>query len=159
MQDGLCAGFSIGAPTLLAFAPPEVRERYLPDVLRGEKRICLAITEPYAGSDVANIKCTARKTHDGKHFVVSGQKKWITGGVDADIFVTAVRTGGKGMGGITMLLIERSKGVATDIIKTSYAPAAGTSYVTFDEVLVPVENVFGKENQGFKCIMKNFNRM
>ena len=63
--------------------------------------ICLAITEPSAGSDVANLKTEAVKTPDGKHYIVNGEKKWITNGVFADFFTVAVRTGGEGMGGVS----------------------------------------------------------
>jgi alkylation response protein AidB-like acyl-CoA dehydrogenase len=126
-------------------------------VLLGNKRIVLSITEPFAGSDVAQIKCTAEKTPDGKHYIVNGVKKWITAGLDAELFVTAVRTGGKGMKGISLLLIERSDGLTTKIIKTSYSASAGTAYVVYDNVKVPVENLLGEENKGFKCIVQNFN--
>jgi alkylation response protein AidB-like acyl-CoA dehydrogenase/predicted heme/steroid binding protein len=155
--DGLAAGFSIGAPTLVHFGTPRMKKEVLSEVLLGNKRICLAITEPFAGSDVANIKCTATKTPDGKHYIVNGVKKWITGGLDSDYFITAVRTGGKGMRGMTLLLVERTEGLTTKLIKTSYSAAAGTAYVTMENVLVPVENVLGREGGGFACIMKNFN--
>jgi alkylation response protein AidB-like acyl-CoA dehydrogenase len=109
------------------------------------------------GSDVAGLRMTAHKTPDGKHFVVNGVKKWITGGMDSDWFVTAVRTGGPGMGGISLLLIPRVEGLETKLIKTSYSAAAGTSLVIMENVLVPVENLIGQENKGFAPIMNNFN--
>jgi len=118
----------------------------------------LAITEPYAGSDVANIRTEAKKTPDGKHYIVNGEKKWITNGVFADFFTVAVRTGGSGMGGISLLLIERSMpGVSTRAMNCQGMWSSGTSFVTFEDVLVPVEHLIGKENEGFKCIMQNFN--
>jgi len=122
-------------------------------VLSGQKRICLAITEPFAGSDVANIQATAVRTEDGKHFIVNGVKKWITNGTFSDYFSTAVRTDK----GITMLLIERGEGVETEQIKTSYSSCAGTAYITFTNVKVPVENILGKDGKGFQVIMYNFN--
>ncbi|KAJ3219303.1 hypothetical protein HDU67_001922 [Dinochytrium kinnereticum] len=155
--DGLGAGFVIGLPPVLAFGPKAMIQKVVPEVLRGDKRICLAITEPTAGSDVANISATAKLTPDGKHYIVNGVKKWITNGHFADYFVTAVRTGKKGMGGISVLLIERSEGLETKQIKTSYSSAAGTAYVTYDNVKVPVENLLGKEGGGFPVIMFNFN--
>jgi alkylation response protein AidB-like acyl-CoA dehydrogenase len=88
---------------------------------------------------------------------VNGVKKWITQGYSADYFTTAVRTGGPGLSGISLLLIERVEGVDTKKIKTSYSAAAGTSYITFENVKVPVQNLIGKENEGFKYIMSNFN--
>ncbi|KAJ3334446.1 hypothetical protein HDU91_002729, partial [Kappamyces sp. JEL0680] len=126
------------------------------DVLSGEKRICLAISEAGAGSDVANIKTTAVKSPCGKFYIVNGHKKWITNGCQSHYFSTAVLTG-KGPGGISMLLIERGDGVETKPIKTSYSSAAGTAYVIFENVKVPVENLLGKEGGGFPVIMYNFN--
>jgi len=159
--DGLGAGFCIGLPPVLHFAPPAIRDQVLAEVLCGEKRICLAISEPAAGSDVAGMLTTATKTADGKHYIVNGIKKWITNGVFADYFVTAVRTG-TGRNGISMLFISRDMGVETKSIKTTYGGAAGTALVIFDNVKVPVENLMGfgnkgKEGQGFACIMYNFN--
>eukprot|EP01064_Diplonema_japonicum_P004086 TRINITY_DN1268_c4_g1_i1.p1 TRINITY_DN1268_c4_g1~~TRINITY_DN1268_c4_g1_i1.p1 ORF type:complete len:510 (+),score=127.38 TRINITY_DN1268_c4_g1_i1:42-1571(+) len=155
--DGLGGGLGIGLPPVAYFAPPVLKKRVLTEVLSGDKRICLAISEPYVGSDVAQIKCTAEKTPCGKYYIVNGEKKWITGGVFADYFVTAVRTGGAGMGGISMLVVPRSEGVRTKQIQTTYSQSAGTAYVMFTDVKVPVENLLGKENKGFMCIMANFN--
>eukprot|EP01059_Diplonema_ambulator_P035425 TRINITY_DN8322_c2_g1_i1.p1 TRINITY_DN8322_c2_g1~~TRINITY_DN8322_c2_g1_i1.p1 ORF type:complete len:539 (+),score=203.45 TRINITY_DN8322_c2_g1_i1:49-1617(+) len=155
---GLGDGFIIGLPPVLHFAQPALREKVVPSVIKGDKRICLAITEPQAGSDVANVVTTAKKSPCGKFYIVNGTKKWITNGMFADYFVTAVRTGGKGMFGITMLLIERTEGVKTTPISTSYGSgAAGTALVELHNVKVPVENVLGRVNQGFRCVMYNFN--
>mmetsp|Transcript_60303 Transcript_60303/g.152930 ORF Transcript_60303/g.152930 Transcript_60303/m.152930 type:complete len:531 (-) Transcript_60303:458-2050(-) len=160
-NDGLGAGFCIGLPPVLHFAPPHIRDQVVPEVLRGDKRICLAISEPAAGSDVAGMLTTATKTPDGRHYIVNGVKKWITNGMFADYFVTAVRTG-QGRNGISMLFISRDMGVETKAIKTTYSSSAGTALVIFDNVMVPVENLMGvgnkgKEGQGFACIMYNFN--
>jgi alkylation response protein AidB-like acyl-CoA dehydrogenase len=73
------------------FGTPDLRKRVATECLTGEKVICLAITEPYAGSDVANLTTSATKTEDGKHYVVNGEKKWITNGAFADYFTVAVR--------------------------------------------------------------------
>lgn len=159
--DGLGAGFCIGLPPVMHFCPPHIRDKVLPEVLSGNKRICLAISEPAAGSDVAGMLTTATKTPDGKHYVVNGIKKWITNGHFADYFCTAVRTGA-GRSGVSMLFISRDMGVETKAIKTTYSSSAGTALVIFDNVMVPVENLMGlknkgKEGQGFACIMYNFN--
>jgi len=144
---------------LINYGSARMKTELVPDILRGKKRICLAITEPFAGSDVANLRCRAVKSEDGKFYIVSGVKKWISAGLDSDYFVTAVRTGSQkeGAGGISLLLIERSEGLTTKIIKTSYAASAGTSYITMENVKVPVQNLLGKENQGFALVMQNFN--
>jgi len=155
--DGLGAGYVIGVSPVLVFGSPAMRETVGKAVLMGEKRICLAISEPAAGSDVAGILTSATKSADGSKYIVNGVKKWITNGCFADYFVTAVRTGGKGMGGISLLLVERDDGVETKPIQTSYAPCAGTAYVMYEDVEVPCDRILGKENQGFACIMYNFN--
>ena len=115
------------------------------------------ITEPYAGSDVANIRCTAKKSRADSS-TSSTAKKWITNGVWADYFTVAVRTGGTGMGGISLLLIEKTMpGVQCRRMDCMGVWASGTSFITFDNVKVPVGNLIGAENNGFKYIMHNFN--
>lgn len=79
-DDGVIGGMTISLPTVLNFGSPELKRKIVPEVLAGRKRMALAITEPYAGSDVANIQTTATRTPDGKHFIVNGVKKWITTG-------------------------------------------------------------------------------
>jgi len=137
--DGLGAGLCIGLPPVLQFGPKWMKEKVAKDILSGEKRICLAITEPSGGSDVANLECTAVKSADGSHYIVNGEKKWITNGCAAHYFVVAVRTGGKGHSGVSLLLIERGEGVDTRKIKTAYSPSAGTAYVIFEDVKVPAK--------------------
>ncbi|MBL4671039.1 MAG: acyl-CoA dehydrogenase family protein [Arenicella sp.] len=88
----------IGLPPVVNFASKEVKQEVIAAVLSGKKRISLGITEPSGGSDVANIKTTARR--DGDHYVVNGSKTFISGGLGADWISTAVRTGGEGAGGI-----------------------------------------------------------
>jgi len=155
---GLSGGLSIGLPPVLHFGSEELKERIVPPVLRGEKFICLAITEPYAGSDVANIQTTAKLSEDGKYYIVNGEKKWITNGTFADYFTTAVRTGDEGPFGVSLLLIERTMpGVRTEKMNCMGVWSSGTAYVTFENVKVPVENLIGAENLGFKAIMHNFN--
>lgn len=154
----LVGGYSIGAPPVFKFARPEIQRRVVPEIVSGRKRICLCITEPDAGSDVANLTTTAEKTPDGKHYIVNGTKKWITNGVWSDYFSVAVRTGGKGMNGISMLLIEKTfPGVSVRKMETQGMRVSGSTYITFEDVKVPVENLIGKENKGFAVIMSNFN--
>lgn len=151
-------GLAYGAGPIVHFASEEMQKRYLPDLLTGRKRICLAITEPRAGSDVAGLGTTAEKTADGKHYIVNGEKKWITNGIYSDYFTTAVRTSGKpgDMRGITFLVIPKGPGVKTRKMEIMGGSASGTTYVTYEDVKVPVENVIGKEGEGFKYIMQNF---
>jgi len=154
--DGLGAGYVIGVSPVLVFGPPAMAEKVGKEVVLGQKRICLAISEPAAGSDVAGILTNCVKSADGSKFIVNGVKKWITNGCFADYFVTACKSGDK-RGQMTLLLIERSDGVETKKIKTSYAPCAGTAYVMFEDVEVPVDRILGKEHMGFACVMYNFN--
>ena len=78
------AGCVIGLPPVLNFGSPELKARVVPEVLSAKKFICLAVSEAYAGSDVFGFQTTATKTEDGKHWIISGTKKWITNGTFAD---------------------------------------------------------------------------
>ncbi|KAH8811698.1 acyl-CoA dehydrogenase/oxidase [Xylogone sp. PMI_703] len=153
-QDGNMAGMTISLTAVMQWANDEAwRDKIAQEVLSGKKKICLAVTEAFAGSDVAGIRATATKTPDGKYYIVNGTKKWITNGVWCDYFVTAVRTDK----GLSVLLIERGEGVETSQIKTSYSTAAATSFITFDNVKVPVGNLLGEENKGIYVVLSNFN--
>ncbi|WP_129558446.1 acyl-CoA dehydrogenase family protein [Pseudomonas aeruginosa] len=158
-SGGLVAGLGsldIGLPPVVKWARPEVRERVVPAVLRGEKIMALAVTEPSGGSDVANLK--TRAVRDGDHYRVSGSKTFITSGVRADYYTVAVRTGGEGFAGISLLLVE--KGTAGFSVgrklKKMGGWASGTAELFFDDCRVPAENLIGVENAGFACIMANF---
>ncbi|EGY19533.1 hypothetical protein VD0002_g6884 [Verticillium dahliae] len=154
----IIGGFGIGCPPLVKFGQKALVDRILPGILAGDERICLAITEPDAGSDVANLSCEAKLTEDGKHFIVNGEKKWITNGKWARYFTTAVRTGEPGMNGVSLLLIERDfPGVTTRQMDCQGVWSSGTTYITFEDVKVPVENLLGKKDRGFRAIMTNFN--
>jgi len=128
----------------------------LPDLLAGKTVAALAISEAFAGSDVAGLRTRAETDANGD-FIVKGTKKWITSGMYADWFVTAVRTGGKGAGGISMMLVPRTDDVKTTLIKSKYSSAAGTAYISFDGAKSPKQGVFGKVGKGFGIIMSNFN--
>ncbi|KAH8100083.1 acyl-CoA dehydrogenase NM domain-like protein [Cristinia sonorae] len=151
--DGLLAGCVIGLPPVLNFGSPELKSRIVPDILQGKKFICLAVSEAHAGSDVFGLQTTATKTEDGKHWIISGNKKWITNGTFADYFTVGCKT----EDGFTVILVERGDGVETKPIKTAYSATAGTAYVTFDKVKVPVENTLGEEGGGIFVMLSNFN--
>ena len=153
----LFVGLAVGAPPLLKFASKPLQDRIFPEILSGAKRICLAVTEPGCGSDVRNLATTAEKTADGRFYVVNGEKKWITNGMFSDYFMTAVRTGGPGAEGISMLLIPRSEGLRTRPVHVIAGPLSATTYVTFEDVKVPVEYLIGAEGNGFRQTMVNFN--
>ena len=148
---------SIGLPPVANFASEAIKQAVVPKVLSGEERISLAITEPSGGSDIANLTTTARR--DGNHFIVNGCKTFISGGMRANNFTTAVRTGGEGIGGISLLLISAdAEGVARTRLKKKQGWwCSDTATVYFDNVRVPAENIIGELNQGFQLMMKNFN--
>ncbi|WP_334127985.1 acyl-CoA dehydrogenase family protein [Sneathiella sp.] len=147
---------TIGLPPVLAIGSEELKKRVAPAVLAGEKIHALAITEPSGGSDVANLQ--TRAVRDGDHYVVNGSKMFITGGMRADYYTVAVRTGEPGRGGVSLLLIERDRpGFTRTPLKKQGWWVSDTAALYFDDVRVPVENLIGTENEGFKGIMSNFN--
>ncbi len=158
-SGGLVAGLGsldIGLPPLLKWGRAELRERIVPQVLAGEKIMALAVTEPSGGSDVASLK--TRAVRDGEHYRVTGSKTFITSGVRADYYTVAVRTGGEGYGGVSLLLVEKGTPgftVGRKLKKMGWW-ASDTAELFFDDCKVPVENLIGMENMGFACIMANF---
>jgi acyl-CoA dehydrogenase len=147
---------TIGSPPIARAARPEIKARVLPEVLSGRKISALAITEPSGGSDVAILRTRARR--DGDHYVVSGEKTFITSGMRADYLTVAVRTGGEGADGVSLLLIEGdTPGLSRTKLKKMGWWASDTATLHFDECPVPAENLIGEEGQGFKIIMQNFN--
>ena len=147
---------TIGAPPIKNVGTEEQKKKYLPKILSGEMISALAITEPSGGSDVANLKTTA--VRDGDHYVVNGSKTFITSGMRADVYTVAVRTGDPGMGGISLLLIERdTPGFDRTPLKKMGWWASDTATLYFDDCRVPAENLLGVENMGFPAIMLNFN--
>lgn len=152
--DGNMVGMTISLTAVMQFAnDPVLKNQVQQECLSGQKTICLAVSEAFAGSDVANMRTVAEKSADGKFYIVNGTKKWITNGTWCDYFVTGVRTGN----GLSVLLIHRGEGVETRPIKTAYSAAAGTAFVTFDNVKVPARNLLGQEGKGLYVILKNFN--
>ncbi|MHC5348223.1 acyl-CoA dehydrogenase family protein [Metapseudomonas furukawaii] len=158
-SGGLVAGLGsldIGLPPVIKWGRPELRERVVPQVLSGEKIIALAVTEPSGGSDVASLR--TRAVRDGDHYRVSGSKTFITSGVRADYYTVAVRTGGEGFGGVSLLLVEKDApgfSVGRTLKKMGWW-ASDTAELFFDDCLVPATHLIGMENMGFACIMANF---
>ncbi len=152
---------SIGAHAGLALAHMEAegteaqKQKYLTAGLKGELIGCLAITEPGGGSDVASL--TTKAVRDGDHFVINGSKTFISNGVLSDYIVAAVRTGGPGAKGVSMMIIDRdTPGVSATKLKKLGWHASDTGEIAFDNVRVPVENLLGDENKGFFYIMQHF---
>ena len=146
----------IGLPPILALGSDDMKRRIAPAVLAGEKIIGLGITEPSGGSDVAQIKTKAVLT--GNKYVVNGSKMFITSGMRADYLTTAVRTGGPGMGGISLMLIDmNAPGVSRTRLDKMGWRCSDTAAIHFDNVEVAPENLIGPENGGFAGIVRNFN--
>jgi acyl-CoA dehydrogenase len=147
---------SIGAPPIARAATPELKARVLPEIISGKKISALAITEPSGGSDVANLRTSARR--DGDDYVVNGEKTFITSGMRADYITTAVRTGGPGPGGVSLLLIPGdTPGLTRTPLKKMGWWASDTATLHFDNCRVPAGNLLGTEGAGFLIIMMNFN--
>lgn len=152
-------GMAFGVPCVIKYGNTQLKERFLPDAFHGRKRWCIAITEPDAGSDVANIRTTARKSADGKKYIINGTKKWITNGIWSDYASMAVRTGGPGAAGLSLVVVplKGQKGVEMRRLKVQGQVSGGTTFIDLDDVEVPVENLIGEEGQGMRYIMQNFN--
>lgn len=147
---------SIGAPPIARAGSAELKARVLPEILSGKKISALAITEPSGGSDVANLR--TRAVRDGDHYVVTGEKTFITSGMRADYITTAVRTGGDGPGGVSLLLIPGdTPGLSRTPLKKMGWWASDTATLHFDGCRVPAGNLLGAEGAGFMIIMMNFN--
>lgn len=159
LSVGTCVGLNshgIALPPILRVGTDEQKRRFVAPVLAGEKIAALAITEPGGGSDVAALRTKA--VRDGDLYVVSGAKTFITSGCRADLVTTAVRTGGPGHGGISLLVIERGTPgfhVSKKLQKTGWW-ASDTAELVFEECRVPAANLIGEENAGFVALMLNF---
>ncbi|MGY4100174.1 acyl-CoA dehydrogenase family protein [Nocardia sp. R16R-3T] len=146
----------IAVPHIIASGNDDLIERFARPTLAGEKIGSLAITEPDGGSDVGHLTTTARR--DGDHYIVDGAKTYITSGVRADFVVTAVRTGGPGSGGISLLVVEKGTPgftVSRKLDKMGWW-ASDTAELSYVDARVPVENLVGPENSGFYQIAGAF---
>ncbi|PHH60602.1 hypothetical protein CDD81_1429 [Ophiocordyceps australis] len=156
---GLAGASAIGAPPIIHFGTPEQKARWLPGLFSRHTSFCLGITEPSGGSDVARLQTTATRSPDGSSYRVNGAKKWISGSPWASHMTTAVRTGGPGLDGISVLVIPMdAPGVHVQKIYNSGQNAGGSSLVHLEDVDVPAANLLGAENAGFAIIMRNFNK-
>jgi acyl-CoA dehydrogenase len=158
-SSGLAAGLFTGGialPHIAAHGSAELVERFVRPTLAGETIGALAVTEPDGGSDVAGLRTTA--VRDGDGWVVDGEKTFITSGVRADFVTTAVRTGGPGHGGISLLVIEKgTPGFTVDrqLAKMGWH-CSDTASLSFTDVRVPAANLVGTEGTGFSQIAEQF---
>ena len=158
-SGGIAAGLgslNIAIPPIIGRGSEAQKNRFVKPVIAGDKIAALAVTEPGGGSDVAGLQTTAVLEND--HYVVNGSKTFITSGCRADQITCAVRTGGPGAQGISMLVIEADTpgySVSEKLKKTGWW-ASDTAQIFLDNCRVPAENLIGEENQGFYGIMENF---
>jgi len=158
-SSGLIAALfthGIAVPHIFAAGDPDLIERYVKPAIRGEKIGSLGVTEPDGGSDVAGLRTSARL--DGDHYVVNGAKTFITSGARADFVTTAVRTGGAGYGGVSLLVVDTASPgfTVTRRLEKMGWHCSDTAELSYVDVIVPRGNLVGEEGTGFRQIMRHF---
>ena len=146
----------IAVPHMIASGDPQLIDTFVRPTLAGEKIGSLAITEPDGGPDVGHLRTTARR--DGDHYLVNGAKTFITSAVRGDYVVTAVRTGGPGAAGVSLLVVEKGTPgfeVSRKLDKMGWH-SSDTAELSYTDVRVPVGNLVGAENSGFAQIAAAF---
>ncbi len=147
---------TIAIPHIISTGNADLIDRFVRPTLAGELIGSLGVTEPDGGSDVAALRTTARR--DGDHYIVNGAKTFITSGVRADYVTAAVRTGGQGFGGVSLLVIEKGTPgfeVSRKLEKMGWH-CSDTAELAFTDARVPARNLVGEENGGFKLLMEQF---
>lgn len=146
----------IGLSPVQRFGTDEIKARVMAPCMEGEAIAALAITEPGGGSDVANISTTA--TRDGDDWIINGQKTFITSGMRANFITVAVRTGGPGPSGLSLIVVEGDRpGLSRTKLDKMGWLCSDTATLYFDDVRVPGANLLGEEGAGFSMIVNNFN--
>lgn len=146
-------------PHTLRYGSKWLKKTVAEPVIRGECGISITLTEPQGGSDLARLETTAVKTEDGKHYIVNGMKKYITGALTSKYFSTLVRTGGKMHAGVSLLVIPKDlEGVTCKKLITQGWWAGNTAMVIFEDVKVPVEYLIGREGFGFPMMVDVMNQ-
>lgn len=150
----------IAVPHMIASGDQRLIDRYVKPTLRGEKIGALAITEPGGGSDVSHLRTRAELIDggDGPYYIVNGAKTYITSGVRADYVVTAVRTGGPGATGISLIVVDKGTPgfeVTRKLDKMGWR-SSDTAELSYTDVRVPAANLVGAENTGFMQIAAAF---
>jgi len=143
----------MSAPYILRYGSPLLKQKYLPGIISGDLVSCIAITEPGAGSDVANIQTKA--ILEGDHYIVNGSKTFITNAVYGDLIITVVKTNPEaGTAGVSLLVMDRqTEGISATKLKKLGWHASDTAELAFDNVKIPKENLLGEEGKGFYYLM------
>ncbi|MGI9355200.1 MAG: acyl-CoA dehydrogenase family protein [Rhizobiaceae bacterium] len=150
-------GRTISIGPIEKLANEDIKDRTLADIVSGRKGSSLAITEPSGGSDVASMKTKARK--DGNHYVLNGEKTFITGAMESDYFVVGARTGDSGLSGISLFFVDADTPgfTRTPLTRKMGWWCSSQATLHFENVRVPATNMLGDENRGFIQVMQNFN--
>ena len=146
----------IAVPHMIASGEQRLIEKFVRPTLAGQLIGSLAITEPGGGSDMGHLRTTA--VRDGDHYVVNGAKTYITSAVRGDYVVTAVRTGGPGAAGVSLLVVEKGTPgfeVSRRLEKMGWR-SSDTAELSFVDARVPAENLVGAQNSGFAQIAQAF---
>ncbi len=148
---------TISIDPIVRFADPQLRDRHVPRIIAGQINSSLAVTEPSGGSDVARLKTKA--VREAKGWRLSGSKTFITGGMTSEVFLVAARTGGEGLGGVSLFLVEwGADGFSRQELERKMGWwCSDQATLFFDGVFVPDHHLVGPENLGFMAIMENFN--
>ena len=155
----MMAHTGIGTLPIVYFGNEQQKSRYLPLLATGEKVGAYALTEPGAGSDALSIRTKAKLTADGKHYILNGQKMWITNGGFADVFTIFAKVDGEKF---TAFIVEREMGVVSGREEPKLGlDGSSTTALFLENVRVPVENVLGEIGQGHKIAFNilNFGRL
>lgn len=158
LNMALAVQSDMATPVIHDLGSDELKSEFLAPAVRGERVAALGITEPSCGSDVAALRTTARRV--GDDFIIDGSKTFITNGTRCDFVTLAVRTGGPGHGGISLVVVPRDcPGFRVGrVLRKVGNHTSDTAELHFDAVRVPVRYLIGEENQGFAAIMVNFQR-
>ncbi len=147
----------MASPHLHHAGTPEQKARWLPGVTAGTTITAVGITEPGAGSDVAGIRATARRSADGSEWILNGSKLFITNGVLADLYFIAAKTG-EGRHAMSMFIVEKGTPgfrVGRALDKSGWL-SSDTAELVLEDCRIPAANLLGEENRGFYSVMKNF---
>jgi len=157
LDIGLCVMINKGLPSVLASLPPEqshLRDKYLPDSLAGRSFAGACVSEPDVGSNVAGLKTTARR--DGDHFIINGEKTWVSNGHYSDWLIVTARTGPNAL---THFLVDRKEhGYETRNIDKIALNGQSTAQVFFSDCRVPASNILWEEGNALKNTMKIFEK-
>jgi len=148
---------SISVGPIHTLGSEEIKQRVLPSVLSGDRSSSLAITEPSGGSDVANLR--TRALRDGGDYVLNGEKTFITGGMRSHYFVVAARTGGAGLTGLSLFLVEAdTPGFSRQPLPRKMGWwCSDTASLFFEDCRLPAANLLGPKDRGFLAVMESFN--